>query len=284
MSKNNYFKGWYFKCSANDKTIAFIPAYHRSNRRETASLQIITDEAVINIPFDSLKYSEKPLCVNLGKCVFSEKGIKLNIQNNKLTIDGELRFSNLSPIQYDIMGPFHIIPFMQCRHSVYSMRHFVDGKIAVNGKQLDFQNGLGYIEGDSGHSFPKGYIWTQCCFENGSLMLSVADIPLSGFHFSGTIGVVLIDGKEYRIATYLGAKIRHIGDNTVIVSQGNYEITAKLIKKNAHPLYAPINGAMNRIIHESASCIAYYKFSRKGKLLREFTSDRASFEFEYTRL
>ena len=284
MSKNKYFKGWYFKCSSNDKTIAFIPAYHRSNRRETASLQIITDEAVFNTPFDSLKYSEKPLCINLGNCIFSEKGIKLNIQKNKLTIGGELRFSNLSPIQYDIMGPFHIIPFMQCRHSVYSMKHFLDGKITVNGRQLDFQNGFGYIEGDSGYSFPNRYIWTQCLFENGSLMLSVADIPLFGFHFSGIIGVVLIDGKEYRIATYLGAKIRHIGDNTVTVCQGNYEITAKLIKKNAQPLYAPRNGSMNRIIHESASCIAYYKFSCKGKLLCEFTSDRASFEFEYTRL
>ncbi len=28
MSKNNYFKGWYFKCYANDTTITFIPAYH----------------------------------------------------------------------------------------------------------------------------------------------------------------------------------------------------------------------------------------------------------------
>ncbi len=284
MSKNNYFKGWYFKCSANDKTIAFIPAYHRSNQRGTASLQIITDEAALNIPFDSLEYSEKPLCINLEKCVFSEKGLKLNIKNDELTIIGELRFSSVSPIKYDIMGPFHIIPFMQCRHSVYSMRHLVDGKIAVNDKQLDFQNGLGYIEGDSGRSFPNRYIWTQCIFENGSLMLSVADIPLLKFHFTGIIGVVLIDGKEYRIATYLGAKIRHIGDNTVTICQGNYEITAKLIKKNAHPLYAPVNGTMNRIIHESASCVAYYKFSCKGKLLCEFTSDRASFEFEYTRL
>ncbi len=284
MSKNNYFKGWYFKCSANDKTIAFIPAYHRSNRRETGSLQIITDEAAFYIPFDSLKYCEKPLCVNLGKCVFSEEGIKLNIKNDELTIIGELRFSCVSPIKYDIMGPFHIVPFMQCRHSVYSMRHFVDGKITVNDRELNFQNGQGYIEGDSGYSFPNQYIWTQCIFENGSLMLSVADIPLFGFHFTGIIGVILIDGKEYRIATYLGAKIKYIGDNTVIVSQGDYEFTAKLIKKNAHPLYAPVNGAMNRIIHESASCIAYYKFSCKGKLLCEFTSDRSSFEFEYTRL
>ena len=281
MSKNNYFKGWYFKCSSNDATIAFIPAYHRKNRRETASLQIITDDAVFNIPFDSLEYSENPLCVKLGKCVFSEKGIKLSIQNDKLTINGELHFFCLSPIQYDIMGPFCFVPFMQCRHSVYSMRHQLNGQIIINGRHLDFQNGIGYIEGDSGRSFPNRYIWTQCCFEEGSLMLSIADIPFLGFNFTGIIGVVLIYGKEYRIATYLGAKIRRIGDNAVTVSQGDYEVTAKLIKKKAQPLYAPVNGKMNRIIHESASCKAYYKISRKNKILYEFTSERASFEFEY---
>lgn len=281
MLKNNYFKGWYFKCSTNDTTIAFIPAYHRSNRKETASLQIITEDAAFNIPFTSLEYTKKPLCVKLGKCVFSEKGIKLNIQYNNLLINGNIKFYNLSPIKSDIMGPFHFLPFMQCRHSVYSMRHFIDGKITVNGKLLDFQNGLGYIEGDSGCSFPDRYIWTQYSFENGSLMLSVADISLLGFHFIGIIGVVLLDGKEYRIATYLGARLKHIGDNIVTVRQGNYELTAKLIKKNAQPLYAPVNGTMNRTIHKSASCKAYYKFSCNDIILYESTSERASFEFEY---
>ena len=283
MSKNNYFRGWYFKCSANDKTIAFIPAYHRSKGIETASLQIITDKEAFNIEFDSLQYSEKPLCVNIGKCVFSENGIKLNIKNDKLSISGQLRFRCISPIQYDIMGPFRFVPFMQCRHSVYSMRHIVDGQITVNGQQLNFKNGQGYIEGDSGSSFPDRYIWTQSCFENGSIMLSVADIPMLGFHFTGIIGVVLLDGKEYRIATYLGAKLKHIGENTVMVKQGAYELTAKLIHKNSQPLYAPENGRMSRIIHESASCIAYYNFSCKDKLLCEFISNGASFEFEYNK-
>lgn len=282
MSKNNYFKGWYFKCSSNDTTISFIPAYHCSNHRQTASLQIITDDAACNIPFTSLEYSEKPLCVNIGKCVFSKNSIKLNIKNDKTAISGELRFRCIFPIKYDIMGPFYFLPFMQCRHSIYSMRHLVDGQITFNGQKLNFQNGLGYIEGDSGCSFPDRYIWTQCCFENGSLMLSVADIPMIGFHFTGIIGVALIDGKEYRIATYLGARLKHIGENTVTVKQGAYELTAKLIHKNCRPLYAPENGRMSRIIHESASCRAYYKFSCKSKLLCEFTSDRASFEFEYT--
>ena len=283
MSKNNYFKGWYFKCCASDTTIAFIPAYHHSNHKRTASLQIITDNSVFNIPFISLEYSEKPLCVNIGNCVFSENGIKLNIKNDNLAISGELRFRCISPIRYDIMGPFCFLPFMQCKHSVYSMRHLVDGQITINGRELDFKTGLGYIEGDSGYSFPDRYIWTQSCFENGSLMLSVANIPLLGFHFTGIIGVVLIDGKEYRIATYLGARLKHIGKNIVTVKQGAYELTAKLIHKNCQPLYAPENGRMDRIIHESASCIAYYNFSCKDKLLCEFTSNGASFEFEYNK-
>lgn len=281
MSDNNRFMGWYFKCMGNDTTIAFIPAYHRSSHKETASLQVIMEDTVFNIPFDSLKYFEKPLSVNLKNCYFSQNGIKLNIRYNNLFIDGNIKFYDLSHINYDIMGPFQFVPFMQCRHSVYSMRHRLEGEIVVNDRRFDFQNGIGYIEGDSGRSFPDRYVWTQCFFDEGSLMLSIADIPLFGFHFTGIIGVVLSGGKEYRIATYLGAKIRHIGDNTVTVSQGGYELTAKLIKKKAQPLYAPVNGAMNRIIHESASCKAYYKFSCKSKLICEFTSDRASFEFEY---
>ncbi|MBE7048763.1 MAG: hypothetical protein E7393_05285 [Ruminococcaceae bacterium] len=281
MSGNNYFKGWYFKCIGNDTTIAFIPSFHCSSGKETASLQIITDDAAFNIPFDSLEYSEKPLSVNLKNCHFSKDGIKLNIQSNNLLINGNIKFHGITPINYDIMGPFRFVPFMQCSHSVYSMRHKLEGEIVVNDRRFNFQNGIGYIEGDRGRSFPDKYIWTQCCFDEGSLMLSVADIPLLGFQFTGIIGVVLSGGKEYRIATYLGAKVRHIGDNTITVSQGGYELTAKLIEKKAQPLYAPINGVMNRIIHESASCKAYYKFSCKGKLLFEFTSDRASFEFEY---
>lgn len=123
----DYFKGWYFKCCSDAKTISFIPAYHRSNGVETASLQIITDAEAFNIPFDSLKYCENPLTVILEDCLFSEKGISLNIQNSKLRLVGSLQFGKLSPILYDIMGPFKLVPFMQCRHSVYIMKHPICG-------------------------------------------------------------------------------------------------------------------------------------------------------------
>ena len=281
FSNIGYFKGWYFKCSTEDRTIAFIPAYHYSNGKKSASLQIITDDKAFNIPFDKLEYREKPLYVKIGDCIFSDKGITLEFKCDDLTLKGTLYFQDLSPIRYDIMGPFKYVPFMQCRHRVYSMCHKIDGEILVNNQSFKFENGIGYIEGDRGRSFPKKYIWTQCCFESNSLMLSVADIPFLGIHFTGIIGVLLFNGKEYRIATYLGAKIRQISENSVTIKQGGFEFTAKLLKKKAQPLAAPANGNMCRTIHESASCEAYYRFSHKGIVLCEFTTDRASFEFEY---
>ena len=281
MFNQNYFKGWYFKCNNGDKTISFIPAFHRSNHKQTASLQVITEDAAYYIPFHTLRYRETPLSVTLGDCFFSENGIKLNLHNNNLTLKGTLLFHFPSPLRYDIMGPFRFVPFMQCRHRIYGMMHRIDGQLSCNGQFLHFQNGTGYIEGDFGTSFPKQYIWTQCCFENGSLMLSVADIPMFGFCFTGIIGIVLINRKEYRIATYLGAKVKYIGRNTVIVRQGDYELTTVLLNKKTQPLFAPDKGKMSRTIHESASCKAYYRFAYQGKALCEFTSDKASFEFEF---
>lgn len=126
MFSKCYFKGWYYKCCIDNKTIAFIPAYHQSHNKETASLQIIMNDAAFNIPFESLEFKEKPLTAKLGNSIFSEKGIDLNLKTDKLVAVGSLRFSCLAPIKYDIMGPFKLIPFMQCKHSVYSMRHRID--------------------------------------------------------------------------------------------------------------------------------------------------------------
>lgn len=281
MLKKEYFMGWYFKCAAEKQTVAFIPSFHCNGGEKKILLQIITDNEAFCLPLSYMRYSEKTLSVITEKNIFSEKGIKLDIETDVLTANGVLRFGKLTLIRYDIMGPFKFMPFMQCRHSVYSMSHRVDGKITLNGKPYVFNDGVGYIEGDCGTSFPSRYIWTQCGFSNGSLMLSVADIPVFVFGFTGIIGIVMLNGTEHRIATYLGAKIKHIGDNTVVVSQGDYELTAKLIEKNSHPLSAPINGKMSRTIHESASCTAFYAISYKGTVLCEFTSDRASFEFEW---
>lgn len=280
--KKDYFKGWYFKCCSGGKTIAFIPAYHCSDHSRTASLQVIMDDRSACIPYEDLtEYRQKPLTVKLGDNIFSARGIRLDVKCPDLYIHGKLWFRQSMPLRYDIMGPFALLPSMQCRHSVYSMRHRIDGSIIIDGQRLDFQNGTGYLEGDSGTSFPRRYIWTQCCFKNGSLMLAVADVPLWGLHFTGIVGAVLLGAREYRIATYLGARLRHAGENTVVIEQGGYVLTAELLEENALPLNAPVQGQMSRTIHESASCKVHYRFAHRGRTLLDMVSARASAEFEY---
>ena len=58
-------------------------------------------------------------------------------------------------------------------------------------------------------------------------------------------------------------------------------LTAKLPEKRPQPLSAPADGAMVRTIHESAACRAAYRFTKDGKTLLAFETDKASFEFEY---
>lgn len=217
----------------------------------------------------------------IGKNRFGEKGVRLDVNTWKLSVKGKLSFGPLTPLKYDIMGPFAWVPFLECRHSVQSMRHTVNGTLVVNGKKYVFCNACGYWEGDRGRSFPKEYLWTQCCFSGGSLMLSVADIPMIGFHFTGIIAAVLWGGREYRLATYLGARVVENHHKKVRIVQGDLELEARLLGETDKPLKAPKRGAMVRTIHENAVCRAFYRFQKGGRTLFAFETDRASFEYEY---
>ena len=219
--------------------------------------------------------------IAIGKNRFGKRGVRLSVCAPGLKVEGKLAFGDLFPLRYDIMGPFSLVPFLECRHSIWSMKHRMWGKVSVNGETYSFDGAQGYWEGDSGRSFPEEYIWTQCIFPAGSLMLSVADIPMAGFHFRGVIGVVVLDGREYRFATYLGAKISEIGDGMVKVMQGNLELEAALLERTGKPLKAPAQGDMARTIRESAACRARYRFRKGNRTLLAFETDRASFEYEY---
>lgn len=281
----DYFCGWYFKCQSETQTLAVIPAVHTSKKGKSCSIQLITDDGAWNFVFPYKIYREqkKDFHVQIGENRFDKNGISLNLQTPECTAVGTIRFGGLSPIRYDIMGPFEYMPFMECRHSVVSMRHTVNGELCINDNLYRFEDAVGYIEGDCGYSFPKEYAWTQCFFYGGSIMLSVADIPFGLFHFTGIIGVIHWQGREYRMATYLGAKAVRIENGKIVIRQGDAVLTVKLIEKKAHPLHAPVGGVMCRTIHESASCRTSYRFEKNGQVLFSFESDRASFEYEYSK-
>lgn len=286
----SYFEGSYFKLENQKESIAFIPAYHwKKGEVKKASLQIITSEKsyVKHFPFTEITYQRKPLSVRLGHNYFSLEGIDLNIIENDFSLKGEVKFSQLVVPRVDIMGPFSMVPFMECRHSLFSMKHKISGNVELNEKKYDLSQGIGYMEGDRGRSFPREYMWTHCFFSNeransGSLMLAVAEIPVPFAHFTGIIGFVLWKGKEYRFATYFGAKVTEMTRNSVEIVQGSYKLRVELLKKQDQVLQAPDFGEMNREIRESIRCKGRYQFFQNDRLLLDVESKSASFEFEYS--
>lgn len=278
---HSYFEGWYLKQQNDDSAVAFIPAFHVSeDGKQSASLQVITKEISYHIkyPIQKFKASQNRFRVQIGDNLFSEYGCRLNCKIKGFEMRGSLRYSPFRKPDYDIMGPFRYVPFMECRHSVFSLTHAVSGSISINDKEYSFSNDIGYMEGDRGNSFPKRYIWTGCNWGENCVMVSIADIPFFGGSFIGCIGSILLKGKEYRIATYLGVKLLHLSENMIYLSQGYLTLLVELLEPNTKPLYAPQNGKMERTIHESIACKVRYTCIYKEKIIFQFSSNQASYE------
>ncbi len=252
------FKGTYYKHQINGKTVCFIAGKSTSG----PFVQVITNETVYQ--FNTTRGFHG-----------SRHGIIVDLPG----IKGRVAYHNAVPLQSDIMGPFRYLP-MQCRHAVYSMRHTLRGSLRINGEAIDFTGGTGYIEGDSGRSFPQQYLWLHCndFITDTSIMLSVAQIPFTGFQFWGCICAIVHGAKQYRLATYHGVKILTANQQQVLLQQGRYKLSIAITAGSAHPLYAPQNGQMVDIIRESNNASARFRFWENDVLLFDLENQNVSFE------
>ena len=283
-----YFEGWYFKHqNPQGQTLALIPAFHidREGRR-TASLQVISKDQAwwLEYPEAQLQVSRQPFQVQTGQSSFGSQGIDLHIQQDNLSLCGSLHYGPFTALRSDIMGPFRFFAGMQCAHGVISMGHSLEGALELNGECLDFSGGTGYIETDRGRSFPSKYLWTQCVWggpERGSLMLAIAAIPLPVGGFTGCICSVLYHGQEYRLATYRGAKIEKWSPSGAVIRQGQYRLEVELLNERRQALRAPVEGRMERTIHESLCAEVRYRFWHGDNLSLQHTDSNASFEYSF---
>ena len=167
--KRSYFEGWYFKIvdPTEGYALAFIPGISMSkDGKSHAFIQTIDGKKCTTTyeRFDTTDFQahEKHFHLQIADNQFSTNKIKINLPN----IKGELSFENIATWPKmmgapGIMGWFSFAPFMECYHSIVSLDHTIKGSLNVNGEEIDFTNGRGYIEKDWGFSFPKGYIWMQ---------------------------------------------------------------------------------------------------------------------------
>ena len=283
-----YFEGWYFKHqNPQGQTLALIPAFHIDREGHcTASLQVISKNQTwwLEYPEAQLQVSRQPFQVQIGASSFGGQGIDLHIQQDNLSLCGSLHYGPFTALRSDIMGPFRFFAGMQCAHGVISMGHSLEGALELNGECLDFSGGTGYIETDRGRSFPSKYLWTQCVWggpERSSLMLAIAAIPLPVGGFTGCICSVLYHGQEYRLATYRGAKIEKWSPSGAVIRQGQYRLEVELLNEQRQALRAPVEGRMERTIHESLCAEVRYRFWHGDNLSLQHTDSNASFEYSF---
>ena len=113
-------------------------------------------------------------------------------------------------------------------------------------------------------------------------MLAIATIPLPVGSFIGCICSIFYRGQEYRLATYWGARIEKWSSSGAFIRQGKYRLEVELLNERRQALRAPVEGCMERTIHESPCAKVRYHFWHGKDLLFQHTDENASFEYSST--
>ena len=293
-ANKNYFEGWYFKNTNNEKGISFIPGINIEEKNKKSFIQVITNDTsyFINYSINDFKFNFNPFCIQIGNNTFSKEGIHIDIKDNtqNLKIYGDIKYSNSKNIHTsffspNIMGPFSYVPFMECNHAILGMKNNVDGSININNTKINFNNDIGYIEKDWGCSFPKSYIWCQgnnFQKSNASFMLSIADIPFKLFNFRGIICDLIIDNQEFKFTTYNNTRIieYYIDDYllNITLKKGPYDLNIKSKYKAGIKLVAPVKGKMEKDIFESITALSTVTLKRDNNIIFIDTSTNCGLE------
>jgi tocopherol cyclase len=283
-----YFEGWYVKVVSADQKArwAVIPGVF-------LGLDGGVNEAFIQLldgstgrswyhKFDTSEFSASAdeFDVTLGKNHFSRKGVTLDLPElrGSITFESELDPWPVKPLSPGIMGWFGAVPFMECFHGIVSFGHDLAGELAVEGKQVSFAGGRGYIEKDWGRAFPSGYVWLHSNHidsdPEASLIGSVAIIPWIGRPFRGYIVGLKHSGKLHRWTTYNGAKELEL---TITDTHVQWQLSSKdgLLTLSADRvrgglLHAPIRTEMHQRVDETLDAVIHIKHTdRNGQVLLE---------------
>lgn len=287
-----YFEGWYFKNIGDEISISFIPGVHIENGIKSAFIQIITNSFSCYIPysFSDFHFTYEPFSISIGNNFFSLNEIKIDIEYENISIHSNLHYRNHTKLKKDIlnpniMGAFSFIPFMECKHAILSMNHEINGTLTINNKLYHFNSGTGYIEKDWGTSFPSSYVWAQANNfkrHNSSFFLSIATIPLFSFSFTGFICAFVLGEKEYRFATYTGAKIIKYEISSknidIVLRDKNYTLYIYSYIKNKFSLKAPRCGSMKKEIYETIDTNINLSLSDNKNILFEDESINCGLE------
>ena len=297
-SRSPYFEGWYHKLvSKTKRSIVIIPGMYRSGEvKNEFSFIMIFDGNSGEVHFERFSFDHFVSKTNaydtkIDKNYFSKNKINLDIKSDNFNIIGTVNFSGTTPwpvtlLEPGCMGWYSYLPIMECYHGILSMNHSLSGELSINGENINFNSGVGYIEKDWGRNFPKSWIWTQANHfkkENVSLSASIAKIPLFGTRFAGFIVGLLINDKLYRFTSYRSAKIVNIKKNSNeiewVLKQRDLTLSISIIiGKKSGMLFAPDKLDMVEKVEEYLDSSVKFKLQQHQKVILEDESDYAATE------
>ena len=294
--KPPFFEGWYFKMvSADEKSkIAIIPGVFLGDDTH-AFVQVIDGSdgktEYFTFAFEDFQTDVPHFRLSIGPNQFDSSHLAVNINQPEGQLFGEMNFGKLNPwpvtfFSPGIMGWFAWVPKMECYHGVLTFDHSLQGKITLNGKEMDFSGGRGYIEKDWGKSFPAAWVWLQSNhFKNtrACITASVAIIPWLGNSFKGFIVGFWLDGKLYRFTTYRNSKIEslEISDDHVVwvLRNRTHRLRLNACRAQGGLLRGPTPQDMGKRVIETLSASVDVRLETlRGDVLFESTGENAGLE------
>ncbi|MCM0647370.1 tocopherol cyclase family protein [Clostridium swellfunianum] len=213
----NFFEGWYFKIVDPNKeyTYCFIPGIFLSEKQENSHsfIQVVkgheADFKYLSFKKEQFEAKSNEFNIKVNGSTFSLKEINLNLKEQGEKIYGRLVFKNIikwpdSAINPGSMGFYNYLDFMQCYSQVCAVDGHIEGKLNINGNDVDFTDGKVYIEKNWGKAFPYSYIWVQGNSfekEETALTCSIGHIPFPIKSFTGFLIGIHAKGRFYKFTT-----------------------------------------------------------------------------------
>ncbi|MFO7663497.1 MAG: tocopherol cyclase family protein [Chloroflexota bacterium] len=297
----SFFEGWYYKIVDVTEThrYAFIPGIFWSSQPHSFVQVLDGGAAEANyheFPTDAFWAAEDSFDIRVDDNRFSGQEMVLRIDDVRQQIKGAIRFHDTTPWPVTvaapgIMGWYAWVPFMECYHGVVSLDHTLSGSLTIDGREIDFTGGRGYIEKDWGRAFPEAWIWFQSNhFESPgtSLTGSIAIIPWLWTAFPGFIIGLWHERQLYRFATYTGAKTERlqVTEKTIdwVVSDRKFRLEMFVTQGSGSTfglLKGPDTVAMGKRVAETLSATVQVSLTEKkgnGRVIFEGTGRHAGLE------
>ena len=146
----------------------------------------------------------------LDKNVFTEACIHIDIDEPDLQMEGDVYFDRE-------IGRCWISP----KRKIWAMEQELSGELLVNGKEISFDGGKGYLESFERHEKSQRQniteLYSQCnCFQEKPLRI------VCGGRRRNCFAVIDQDGYRVKLAGWKGAKIEYVTQDAFRMVQGKY--------------------------------------------------------------